>query len=142
MQKASPPPLLPLLRSRLQAEVLTLVLLNPQLEWSLTELASRTGASILSVQRGITRAEQTGAVSSRRLGNLRLVNAADSPLTTSLTEFLLRSFGPSQMLAEELVPVTLSAQRAPDELSAGNGAFPTRRGFFQRVSGAGRGCGS
>jgi hypothetical protein len=31
MQRASPPPLLPLLRSRLQAEVLTLVLLNPQL---------------------------------------------------------------------------------------------------------------
>jgi len=102
MQKASPPPLLPLLRSRLQAEVLTLVLLNPQLEWSLTELASRTGASISSVQREITRAEQTGVVNSRRLGNVRLVNAADSPLTPSLTELLLRSFGPRQVLAEEL----------------------------------------
>ena len=101
MQKASPPPLLPLLRSRLQAEVLTLVLLNPQREWSLTELASRTGASISSVQREITRAEQTGVVSSRRLGNVRLVNAADSPLTASLTELLLRSFGPRQVLAEE-----------------------------------------
>ena len=36
MQKASPPPLLPLLRSRLQAEVLTLALLGPAQEWSLT----------------------------------------------------------------------------------------------------------
>ena len=58
MQKASPPPLLPLLRSRV--------------------------------------------VSSRRLGNVRLVKAADSPLTAPLTELLLRSFGPRQVLAEEL----------------------------------------
>jgi predicted nucleotidyltransferase len=101
MQKASPPPLLPLLRSRLQAEVLTLVLLNPQEEWSLTGLASRTGASVSSVQREITRAEQAGVVSSRRLGNVRLVKAADSPLTVPLTELLLRSFGPRQVVAEE-----------------------------------------
>jgi hypothetical protein len=32
VQKSAPPPLLPLLRSRLQAEVLTLVLLNPDRE--------------------------------------------------------------------------------------------------------------
>jgi hypothetical protein len=102
MQRASPPPLLPLLRSRLQAEVLTLVLLNPGQEWSLTSLASRTGASVSSVQREITRAEQAGVVSSRRLGTTRLVTAADSPLTVPLTELLLRSFGPRQVLAEEL----------------------------------------
>jgi predicted nucleotidyltransferase len=102
MQRALPPPLLPLLRSRLQADVLTLVLLNPQQEWSLTELASRTGASVSSVQREITRAEQVGVAASRRLGNVRLVKAADSPLTASLTELLLRSFGPRQVLAEEL----------------------------------------
>jgi predicted nucleotidyltransferase len=86
----------------LQAEVLTLVLLNPEQEWSLTSLASRTGASVSSVQREITRAEQAGVVSSRRLGNVRLVTAANSPLTASLTELLLRSFGPRQVLAEEL----------------------------------------
>lgn len=102
MQKASPPPLLPLLRSRLQAEVLTLAMLNPGREWSLTDLASRVGASVSSVQREITRAEQAGVVSSRRLGNVRLVRAADSPLTASLTELLLRSFGPRQVMAEEL----------------------------------------
>ena len=102
MQRASAPPLLPLLRSRLQAEVLTLVLLNPEQEWSLTSLASRTGVSVSSVQREITRAEQAGVVSSRRLGNLRLVKAANSPLTAPLAELLLRSFGPRQVLAEEL----------------------------------------
>jgi hypothetical protein len=93
MQKASPPPLLPLLRSRLQAEILTLVLLGPDQEWTLTGLAPRTGASVSSVQRETARAEQAGVVSSRRLGNVRLVKAADSPLTAPLTELLLRSFG-------------------------------------------------
>jgi predicted nucleotidyltransferase len=102
VQRASPPPLLPLLRSRLQAEVLTLAMLNPSREWSLTELASRARASVSSVQREITRAEQAGVVSSRRLGNMRLVKAADSPIAASLTELLLRSFGPRQVLAEEL----------------------------------------
>ncbi len=105
MQKASPPLLLPLLRSRLQAEILTLVLLGPEEEWSLTGLAARTGASVSSVQREITRAEQAGVVRSRRLGNARLVRAADSPLTAPLTELLLRSFGPRQVLAEELESV-------------------------------------
>lgn len=102
MQRASPPPLLPLLRSRLQAEMLTLVLLTPGQEWSLTDLASRTGASVSSAQREVTRAEQAGVVVSRRLGNTRLVKAADSPLTAPLTELLLRSFGPRLVLAEEL----------------------------------------
>lgn len=102
VQRASPPPLLPLLRSRLQADILTLILLNPEQAWTLTSLASRSGASVSSVQREAVRAEQAGVVSSRRLGNVRLVQAADSPLTASLTELLLRSFGPRQVLAEEL----------------------------------------
>ena len=97
--------MLPLLRSRLQAEILTLVLLGPEQEWSLTGLASRARASVSSVQREITRAEQAGVVSSRRLGNVRRVKAADSPLTAPLTELLLRSFGPRQVLAEELAGV-------------------------------------
>ena len=105
MQKSAPPPLLPLLRSRLQAEVLTLVLLNPDREWTLTELASRVGAAVSSVQREIVRAERAGVMASRRVGKTRLVKAARSPLTGPLTELLLRSFGPRQVLADELAGV-------------------------------------
>ena len=36
-----PPPLLPLLRSRLQADLLTLILLAPGREWTLSDLAAR-----------------------------------------------------------------------------------------------------
>jgi predicted nucleotidyltransferase len=100
--QAQAPLLLPLLRSRLQAELLTLVLLSPGREWSLTELAQRVGASVATAQREVARAEQTGVLSSRRLGNTRLVTAAQSPLTQPLTELLLRSFGPAQVVAEEL----------------------------------------
>jgi predicted nucleotidyltransferase len=100
--QAKAPPLLPLLRSRLQAEILTLVMLSPGREWSLTELAQRVGASVATAQREVARAEQTGVLSSRRLGSARLVTAANSPLTGPLTDLLLRSFGPRQVLAEEL----------------------------------------
>jgi predicted nucleotidyltransferase len=99
------PPLLPLLRSRLQAELLTLVLLNPGCEWTLTELADRVGGSVSSAQREVARAEQTGVLSSRRFGNTRLVTAATSPLTPALTELLLRSFGPRQIVLEEFAAV-------------------------------------
>src|SRR5579859_7902292 len=54
------PPLLPLLRSRLQAELLTVVLLTPGREWSLTELADRAGSSLSSAQREMARAEEAG----------------------------------------------------------------------------------
>jgi predicted nucleotidyltransferase len=89
----------------LQAELLTLVLLSSGREWSLTELAQRVGASVATAQREVARAEQTGVLSSRRLGNMRLVTAAQSPLTQPLTELLLRSFGPAQVVAEELAAV-------------------------------------
>jgi predicted nucleotidyltransferase len=86
----------------LQAEILTIVLLGSEQEWSLTGLAARAGVSVSTVQREIARAEEAGVVQSRRLGSMRLVKAAGSPLTGPLTELLLRSFGPRQVLAEEL----------------------------------------
>src|SRR5713226_6238345 len=69
VMQAPAPPLLPLLRSRLQAELLTVVLLTPGREWSLTELAGRAGASVSSAQREMARAQEAGVVSSRRLGS-------------------------------------------------------------------------
>lgn len=100
--QAKPPPLLPLLRSRLQAELLTLILLTPNREWTLSELADRVRGSVSTALREVARAEGTGVITSRRVGNSRVVTAAESPLTDPLRELLLRSFGPRQVLAEEL----------------------------------------
>lgn len=82
-------------------------------------LASRTGASVSSVQREADRAEQAGVVSSHRLGNVRLVKVADSPLTAPLTELLLRSFGPRQVLAEECQPGNLNGPSIKQGLTCG-----------------------
>jgi DNA-binding transcriptional ArsR family regulator len=99
------PQLLPLLRSALQGEVLALILLNPEQEWSLTDLATRVGSSVSTAQREVSRAEDAGVVVSRRVGNTRLVRALPSPITEPLTELLLRSFGPPQVIAEEFASV-------------------------------------
>ena len=99
-------PLVPLLRSRIQAEILSTVLLDPEREWSLTELAKQVGASVATAQREIQRAEEAGVVRSRRVGNTRLVRAdPGGPLTEPLTELLLRSLGPKQVLADALSDV-------------------------------------
>lgn len=96
-----PSPLLPLLRSRAQAEILSVVLLDPDREWSLTDLARQIGASVATVQPEIQRAEEAGVVRSRRVGNTRLVHAdEDGVLAPPLSELLLRARGPKQVLTE------------------------------------------
>jgi hypothetical protein len=105
LMQALPPALLPLLRSRLQAELLTLILLSEDREWTVSDLAERVGSSVATAVREIARAEKAGVVSTRKLGNTRLVSIAASPITGPLTELLLRSFGPRQVIAEELAHV-------------------------------------
>lgn len=99
-------PLVPLLRSRVQAEILAALLLNADREWSLTELAQRARSSVATAQREVQRAEEAGVVRSRKVGNTRLVKAdPDGPLTEPLTELLLRALGPRQVVADALTDV-------------------------------------
>jgi len=100
------PALLPILRSQQQGEILALLLGDPDLELSLTEIAARTGTPHASVHREIERAEQAGLVVSRKLGNTRLVRAnTASPYYAGLAEVLTRAFGVPTVLAEVLQPV-------------------------------------
>ena len=69
------PSLLPILRSQQQGEILALLLSDPDLELSLTEIAARLGVPHPSVYREVQRAEQAGLVTSRKIGNTRLVRA-------------------------------------------------------------------
>jgi DNA-binding transcriptional ArsR family regulator len=94
MDRQPAPALLPILRSQQQGEILTLLLGDPDLELSLTEIAARTGAPHPSVYREIQRAEQAGLVTSRKVGNTRLVRAnTASPYYSGLAEILTRAFG-------------------------------------------------
>ena len=95
--------LLPILRSQQQGEILALLLGDPELELSLTDIATRTGAPHPSVYREIQRAEQAGLVTSRKVGNTRLVRAdTGSPYYAGLADILTRAFGVPAVLAEAL----------------------------------------
>jgi DNA-binding transcriptional ArsR family regulator len=98
---------LPILRSQQQAEILALLLGEPDLELSLTEIAARVGVPHPSVYREVQRAEQAGLVTSRKVGNTRLVRAnTASPYYAGLAEVLTRAFGVPAVLAEVLRDVS------------------------------------
>lgn len=106
MERPSAPSLLPILRSQQQGEILALVLGDPDLELSLTEISARTGAPHPSVYREIERAERAGLVTTRKIGNTRLVRAnTESPYYTGLADVLTKAFGVPAVLAEVLEPV-------------------------------------
>lgn len=88
------------------------MLLDAEREESLTELATRLGADVTTVQREVSRLERAGILKTRRVGNVRLVSAdTRSPINAPLTEIVLKSFGPVRVLAEEI-----SAIHGVDEL--------------------------
>jgi DNA-binding transcriptional ArsR family regulator len=100
------PPLLPILRSQQQGEILALLLGDPDLELSLTQIAARTSTPHPSVYREIQRAEQAGLVITRKIGTTRLVRAnTASPYYAGLAEVLTRAFGVPAVLAEALEPI-------------------------------------
>ena len=103
VDKSPPPSLLPILRSQQQAELLALLLGDPDLELSVSELAERSGVPYASVHREIERAESAGLLTSRRVGRTRLVRAnTASPYFDSLAEVLAKAFGVPRLLASVL----------------------------------------
>ena len=106
VDRSSAPSLLPILRSQQQGVILALLLGDPDLELSLTEIAARTGTPHPSVHREIQRAEQAGLVTTRKLGNTRLVRAnTASPYYTGLADVLTRAFGVPAVLTQAMQPV-------------------------------------
>jgi DNA-binding transcriptional ArsR family regulator len=103
MDRAPAPSLLPIFRSQQQAELLALLLGDPDLELSLSDLAARLGTPYPSVHREIERAEAAGMVRSRKVGNTRLVRAdTTSPYFDGLAQILTRAFGVPAVIAEVL----------------------------------------
>jgi DNA-binding transcriptional ArsR family regulator len=106
VNRSSAPSLLPILRSQQQGEILALLLGDPDRELSLTEISQLTGAPHPSTYREVQRAEQAGLVTTRKVGNTRLVRAnASSPYYAGLADVLTRAFGVPAVLADLLRPV-------------------------------------
>src|ERR1700726_486586 len=80
VDKQPAPPLLPILRSQQQGEILALLLGDPDLELLRPEIAVPHGTPHPSVYREIQGAEQAGLFLTRKVVNTRLVRAiAASP---------------------------------------------------------------
>jgi DNA-binding transcriptional ArsR family regulator len=103
VEKSPAPALLPILRSRQQAEILAWLLDHPDREATLAELSRRLGVPVSSIHREIQRAEQAGLVTSRRVGAARLVRAnRQSRFFAPLRQLLVMSFGAPERLAQAL----------------------------------------
>lgn len=99
--KASPPSLVPILRSDTQGRLLARLFADPTREHNLTELVAWTGASLPTVSREVGRAEEAGVVRSRRSGPTRLVRADERhPLYPPLRQLILATYGAPAVVGE------------------------------------------
>jgi DNA-binding transcriptional ArsR family regulator len=100
--RSAAPALLPVFRSRLQADILATLLLNPSDEHSLTDLAGRLGAPLSTVHGEVKRLTDAGLLRRRQVGRSVLVQAdPGNRLTEPLAELLLLTWGPMHVVAEE-----------------------------------------
>jgi predicted nucleotidyltransferase len=104
--RSAPSALLPILRSQVAGELLALLYLHPEAEYSLTEAATTIGASLNAVHYEAGKRSESGLLSTRKRGNLRLVRAVtDSLLTRPLTDLLAVTYGPLPVLTDLLADV-------------------------------------
>ncbi len=100
------PALLPLFRSRAQAELLTWLFLHPEESFSLTDLARKTGASVPTIHREAERLVVASLVNETPVGRNRMLSAnVHHPAAEPLARLLELSFGPKQVIAEEFVGI-------------------------------------
>jgi hypothetical protein len=96
------PALLPTFRSRLQADILAALLLNPDNEYSQTDLAQRFSAPLSTVHGEVRRLAEAGLLLRRNVGRTTMVMVnRDNRLVKPLTELLVLSWGPLQVVADE-----------------------------------------
>lgn len=102
--RSDAPVLLPIFRSRHQAELLARVLLHPDKEFTLSELVEHLDVPPTTLQREAQRLAEVKLFRDRKVGRTRLYSAnPTNPATGPLTQLLMMSFGPIEVIAEEFV---------------------------------------
>jgi len=100
--RTSPSALLPVFRSRLQGEVLALLMGEPSREWTIEGLANRVSQPYQTVANEIRRLQAGDLVATRTIGRSKLVRANEaSPYFAPLAQLVLMSFGPPLVVGEE-----------------------------------------
>ncbi len=100
--RSAAPALLPVFRSKLQADILAALLLNPEREYSLADLARRFDAPLSTVHYEVKRLTEAGLLRRRNVGRSAILQANSSNrLVEPLAELLFLSWGPMHVVAEE-----------------------------------------
>jgi predicted nucleotidyltransferase len=82
--------------------LLTWLLLHPDEEFGISDLARRLDVPLSTLHREVARLDDSGLITGRTLGRNRLVRANPShPATPSLSRLLEITFGPVVVIAEE-----------------------------------------
>lgn len=104
--RSHPPALAPIFRSDHQARLLTELLLHPDEELSLSDLAHRLGIALSTVHLEVGRLVDAGVLSQRLIGRNRMLRAdTGSRLVRPLTDLLLVTYGPATVIAEEFAEI-------------------------------------
>jgi len=103
--------LAPILRSEPQARLLATLLLQPEREASIAELAREINADPGNLHDEVERLVTAGILTDRRVGRSRLLRAASTPLTRPLAALLLLGYGP-KVAAEQALYGESGIERA------------------------------
>jgi DNA-binding transcriptional ArsR family regulator len=96
------PPLLPIFRSQVQADLLAALLLHPDGEYTVAELARRLDVPVSTLHREAQRLEEAELITGRAVGRARLLRVnTGNRLIGPLTQLLLATFGPHLVIEEE-----------------------------------------
>ena len=100
--RSQSPALLPVFRSRHQADLLTVLFLHPERDYTATELAAWVGVPLTTAHRELSRLEESGLLVGRQVGRPRLLRANDGHRAFgALAQLLLVTFGPHVVVAED-----------------------------------------
>ncbi|MBI3429946.1 MAG: ArsR family transcriptional regulator [Actinobacteria bacterium] len=98
--------LAPFLRSQTQGIILASILSEPDVEFSLSELAKKANKSQPTIWREIDRAQKAGLVTTRKVGNSILVRADQSSrIYKPMREIMVAAFGAPAIVAEEFANI-------------------------------------
>lgn len=100
--RSAAPALMPIFRSQHQAALLAWLLLHPEHEYTVTELAKKLDVPLTTLQREVQRLVIAGLLQDRTVGRARLVRAnLGNRAAAPLTQLLHVTFGPETVIGEE-----------------------------------------
>ncbi|MDR1293349.1 MAG: hypothetical protein LBK59_00075 [Bifidobacteriaceae bacterium] len=100
------PELLPILRSQTLGQLLAWLLVHPDTEYTISELARTVGAKMTTAQRDIGHLAEAQLVTTRTVGRNRMIKAnKDHPVFEPLSRVMEFTFGPAPIVAEAFAGV-------------------------------------